>query len=132
MNHSGFGLGIVLGEPTGFSAKLWTGGNNAIVGGLAWSLADNGGMHLHADYLWHNTNIINPGRNDIPFYYGLGGRIQTHDFGDDSIGVRFPLGFGYQIKNAPFDLFVEIVPVMDLAPDTDFELSAAIGGRIFF
>ncbi len=27
--NRGFGLGIVLGEPTGLSAKLWTGNSNA-------------------------------------------------------------------------------------------------------
>jgi hypothetical protein len=27
----GFGMGIILGEPTGLSAKLWTSSNNALI-----------------------------------------------------------------------------------------------------
>jgi hypothetical protein len=34
---SGFGLGIIIGEPTGISAKQWTGSRTAIDGAVAWS-----------------------------------------------------------------------------------------------
>ena len=34
---SGFGLGVILGEPTGISGKLWLGGKTAIDGATAWS-----------------------------------------------------------------------------------------------
>jgi hypothetical protein len=30
------------------------------------------------------------------------------------------------------DVFLEIVPLVDLAPDTDFELNASVGARWFF
>jgi hypothetical protein len=35
---SGFGIGIIAGEPTGLSGKLWLGGNNALDMAAAWSL----------------------------------------------------------------------------------------------
>ncbi len=49
----GFGLGVILGEPTGLSGKYWTSSTNAIDGGLAWSFRHAGFFHVHADYLWH-------------------------------------------------------------------------------
>lgn len=33
----GFGMGIILGEPTGLSAKAWTSNDNAFDFALAWS-----------------------------------------------------------------------------------------------
>ncbi len=36
-----FGLGVMIGEPTGFSAKLWTSNSNAFDFGLGWSVINN-------------------------------------------------------------------------------------------
>jgi hypothetical protein len=30
------------------------------------------------------------------------------------------------------DIFLEVVPILDLAPKTDFKINAAIGARYFF
>jgi hypothetical protein len=54
-------------------------------------------------------------------------------FEDDSkVGVRVPLGMDYLLGTAPLDFFLELVPILDLAPSTDFSLNAAIGIRYFF
>jgi hypothetical protein len=53
----GFGLGIILGEPTGISAKYWTGSTTALDFGLGYSFEKNSRMHLHADYLFHVSKI---------------------------------------------------------------------------
>lgn len=127
-----FGLGIILGEPTGISAKLWTGSRTAFDGAVAWSLGNNEEFHLHADYLVHNFSLIKVEKGRLPFYYGIGGRIRFADVGDDHVGVRVPVGLDYLFYNLPLDLFFELVPILDLAPDTDFDLNAAIGMRYFF
>ena len=51
---------------------------------------------------------------------------------DDDIGIRIPIGLSYMFGDDPFDIFVEVVPILDLVPDTDFDLNAAIGFRWFF
>jgi len=38
----GFGLGVIIGEPTGISAKLWTSPVNAFDFGLGWSIGGIG------------------------------------------------------------------------------------------
>ena len=38
----------------------------------------------------------------------------------------------YIFETSPFDVFLEVVPVLDLAPDTEFDFNAAIGARFFF
>jgi hypothetical protein len=47
-------------------------------------------------------------------------------------GVRFPVGLAYIFANYPFDIFGEIVPILDLVDETDFDLEGAIGARFWF
>jgi len=125
-----FGLGIIVGEPTGVSFKYWTGSNSAFDGAIAWSFINGGALHIHADYILHSFNLIPVESGKLPFYYGIGGRIKLLD--KTSIGVRVPVGLTYLFDDTPIDIFLEVVPILDLAPKTDFKINAAIGGRYFF
>lgn len=132
------GLGLMAGEPTGLSFKAWTSQTNAIDAGLAWSLSGRDAIHLHGDYLWHNYDIFGDDVNEgqLPVYYGIGGRlIIFDDAGSDAnavFGVRIPLGVNYLFENDPFGIFLEVAPIINLIPDTDFDADAAIGGRYYF
>ena len=128
-----FGLGIILGEPAGICGKLWTDGNSAVDGAVAWSTDNNASLHLHADYLVHSFSSGRVEKGRLPIYYGIGGRIKfSENNNDDFIGVRVPVGIEYLFETAPVDIFFEIVPILDLAPETDFDLNAAVGARYFF
>ena len=127
-----FGIGIILGEPTGISGKFQISKSNAVDGAIAWSLKDDNDLHLHGDYLYHNYSLIIPDTGELPVYFGIGGRIKLREDHDDEIGIRFPVGLDYMFEQAPFDVFVEVVPVMNLAPKTEFDINAAVGGRFFF
>ncbi|MCG3120186.1 MAG: hypothetical protein ALAOOOJD_02811 [bacterium] len=135
----GFGLGIVIGEPTGISLKNWQGRTTALDGALAWSFAGNDFIQLHGDYLSHNFSLLKVEEGQLPFYYGIGGRIKFTS-GDKNknnedktrLGVRIPLGLAYLFEKVTLDIFVEVVPVLDLVPETQFDLNAAIGIRYFF
>jgi len=124
------GLGIIVGEPTGVSFKYWTTNTTAFDAALAWSFIDGGAFHIHADYIFHNFNLIRISEGKLPFYYGIGGRIKTAN--KTQVGVRVPLGLAYMFNTAPIDIFLEVVPILDLAPKTDFRINAAIGARYFF
>ena len=126
----GFGLGIILGEPTGLSAKLWTGSSNAFDFAAAWSFKGDGHMLLQADYVWHSFNLIKVSSGMLPLYYGIGGRVILAD--DPLLGVRIPIGLNYQFDTAPIDIFAEIVPILDLIPSTDFDLGGGLGVRFWF
>ncbi len=135
----GFGLGIIIGEPTGISAKTWLGHSSALDFAVAWSFKGRNSLTLHADYLNHNFRLIKVDKGQLPFYYGIGGRIKFRDNdnlpgenGDTRLGVRIPVGLAYMFENVNLDLFVEIVPFLELVPETNFDLNAAIGVRYFF
>lgn len=126
----GFGLGIVLGEPTGISAKLWTGSANAFDFAAAWSFKGDGHLLLQADYVWHSFDLIRVSSGRLPLYYGIGGRVILAD--DPLLGIRIPLGLNYQFSSAPVDIFAEIAPILDLIPSTDFDLGGGLGVRFWF
>ena len=135
-----FGIGFIVGEPTGLSAKLWISGNNALEFGLGWSAW--GGKHdgyydsfsythLHIDYLWHSFNAISS-NGQFPLFYGIGGRIITGTNYKGSFGVRGIFGVAWVPKSAPVDVFLEVVPTLQLVNTTGLGIDAAIGGRIYF
>ncbi len=127
----GFGLGIILGEPTGLSFKKWRSDTTAIGGAVAWSFGKKNELHLHGDYLVHNLDVFRSQKDKLAPYYGIGGRIKI--IKDESrLGVRIPLGINYIFEKAPLDIFLEFVPLLDLVPSTDFEVNGAIGIRYFF
>jgi hypothetical protein len=126
----GAGLGIIVGEPTGFSFKYWTSGTTAFDAALAWSFVDEEAFHIHVDYLLHSFTLITVPEGKLPFYYGIGGRLKTAD--KAKLGVRVPVGLAYIFQSAPIDIFLEVVPILNFVPKTDFNINAALGARYFF
>jgi len=126
-----FGLGIIIGEPTGLSAKYWTSGINAFDFGLGYSFSPkNSRLHLHADYLFH-SNLGNTSEK-VLLYYGPGARIKTREDDDSVLGIRGVVGISWIPRDTPIDLFLEVVPVMTLIPATSFDINAGLGARYYF
>jgi hypothetical protein len=124
-------LGVILGEPTGLSAKYWTSRVNALDFGAAWSFQRNGQFHFHCDYLFHNYEFFQVDPGKLPIYFGIGGRVRFDD--DDSrIGLRLVLGAEYLTDAYPMSVFFEIAPIVDFAPETEADLNGGIGMRYVF
>jgi hypothetical protein len=126
----GFGIGVMMGEPTGLSAKGWITSRSAFDGGLAWSFRGDGYMHAHMDYLWHFTEVINSTQQVIP-YLGIGGRL-TGFRSAATVGVRVAGGLAWLPSGSPLDVFVEIAPIVDIVPETRASANAGVGLRIYF
>jgi hypothetical protein len=127
---SNFGLGIVVGEPTGISGKYWTSRTTAIDGAVAWSFNHEGSFYIHGDFLKHHFEIIDISEGQMPLYYGIGAKAV---FADDGIfGAHVPLGIAYLFEGAPLDVFLEIRPGLNLLPATEFDMSGGIGVRYYF
>lgn len=128
--NRGFGLGLIIGEPCGFSFKNWMGGKTAVSGGVAWSIVHSGSLHFHADYLIHNHRLVQVQNVKLFLYYGVGGRIKTRH--QDRIGVRFPVGLCYVFEKIPLDVYIDIVPLLDLTPGLETELMIGFGFIYYF
>lgn len=127
-----FGLGIIVGEPTGLNGKLFLDDNNAIEAAVAWSLRGDNDLHVQADYLYHRYRALRVETGRLPLFFGLGGRVALRENRDDLVGLRIPVGLAYEFEDAPFDAFFQIVPLLELLPDTEFELEGALGARFWF
>jgi hypothetical protein len=126
----GFGLGVLLGEPTGVSFKKWFDKTIAIDGAVGWSFYRKDSLELHTDLLFHTYGLIPVEKGSFPLYYGFGARIKAGD--DDRVGIRFPVGLDYLFAKEPFDVFIEFVPVLDLSSSTSLTLNAGVGVRYYF
>lgn len=127
----GFGLGVMLGSPTGISGKYWTDNDNAIDFGVGFRLGRHSGFNLHADYLYHISDALQTTER-IPFYYGFGLKIFSKSDNENGMGVRGVAGLVWLPKEGPFDIFFEIAPVFELFPDTQLGLDASLGARYYF
>ncbi len=126
----GFGLGIILGEPTGVSFKKWVGRREAFDVAVAWSFEGEGAIHIHADYLFHNFRLFNIEKGDLVFYYGIGARVKKVD--KTQVGVRIPLGLSYLFEKDPVEIFFELGPILNLTPKTLFRMTTGVGVRYYF
>jgi len=127
---SGLGLGVIVGEPTGVSAKLWLSGNSAIDAAAAWSFAREPSVTLHGDYLLHFYELIQVERGRLPFYLGLGGSFTF--LTEPEVGIRFVAGACYLFEAFPMDIFLEIAPTFLILPGTALDFAGALGARYFF
>ncbi len=127
------GFGVIVGEPTGLSAKYLINRESAIDLAVAWNLSGDNDFILHSDFLWHLYGLFKIGRVDMPLYFGVGGRIELRESRRDKVGIRLPVGVSYRFEDPQFlELFVETAPILDLTPDTKMDLNIGTGARIFF
>lgn len=133
----GYGLGVVVGDPTGLSGIWRMGDGLSVDGALAWSIPDDR-IHLHADCLYdlvtyRDSDLPNV---EMPLYLGAGARIRLgwdqKRSSSSVLGLRIPLGVAFLPEDVPIDGFVEIAPVVGLFPETSFDLDAGLGLRVFF
>lgn len=125
-----YGIGMMVGEPTGVSGKLWMNGNTAFDAGVAWSFSGENALNMQLDYVFHNFSIFDLDNGTLGLYFGFGGRVKFDK--DNTMGLRIPVGLDYIFESIPLDAFFEVVPLMDVIPDTEFNPQAALGVRYFF
>lgn len=129
------GLGLILGEPTGITGKMWTSQDRAIDAGIAFSFDEF--VFLYSDYLFHFKSI-----SGIRPYAGIGGGLlissggkkgKYFDENDGGIGlgVRIPLGAEWFVPDAPFGIFAELVPGIGLVPGTYGFFQGGVGARFY-
>jgi hypothetical protein len=127
----GFGMGLLIGEPSAITGKYWVTDNNAVTGSVGWSFIRDNAIHLSADYLYHFNKFEN---SKFIFYAGLGAKLNlgTKSNIKPKIGGRVPLGVCYMIRDIQSDIFLEVVPMLEVTPEIRISGSGGIGFRYFF
>ena len=122
-------IGVLLGEPTGLSGKMWFDSRNAVQAAAAWSFTDEGRIELQGSYLFHFLQIVLE-QGDLPVYFGFGAALRIN--GDSYFGARIPIGLEYILPSGMLSIFVEGAPVTELIPDVEVEASGGLGLRFVF
>ena len=121
------GAGVVAGNPTGVTGKMWIDGRQAFDVGMGYSTR----FTVYGDYLWHDWKILpQPTQGRLPLYLGLGAQVRTFD--DAEFGIRAVAGVAYWLPHDPVEIFVEIVPVFRVEPDSSVGLDGGVGVRYYF
>lgn len=131
-----FGLGLMIGAPTGLSGKYFYGRDKAIDFGVGAFRYYRGrdGLQIHVDHLWHPVTLASTEDFELPLYVGIGGRV--FDFDDDNdrdglaLGVRAPVGISLDLNRTPIDIFFELALVADLFVDYDDRYGVDVNGAL--
>src|SRR5262245_9305693 len=125
-----FGLGLMLGNPTGLSGKWYLNKPFALQAGLGYvdddfDRGDDDGLHIHVDVVWHPKVLARTPDFTLPFYFGVGGRLVDDDDhyacgpgpqfctdNDTFLGVRVPVGILMDFNRVPLDIFLELALVV--------------------
>lgn len=131
-----FALGIILGDPTGLSAKMKLNESHSLDGALAYSSGRHSGIQLHGDYLWDRARSWATTQGPLNMYYGLGGRLISYKDSKDksqiSVGPRGSLGLNFDFFNPNIEVFGELAAILEIAPSIEADLDLGIGARIRF
>lgn len=131
------GYGLMIGNPSGFSAKMWIDERIAVDGAVGVA---RGEFDLHTTLLihkfhWTTEAMSGPLREadqqgELPLYFGVGPRLLFED--EKEFGLRFPVGLSYLPKTTPWEFFVELAPVLRITEEVGFNGDFAIGARYYF
>jgi hypothetical protein len=137
-----FGVGLVIGEPTGISAKLYLDDTTAVQGAIGSAFV-GGGWQIHADYVWHPWILEQRESFTLPAYVGPGVRFIDYTLGRDddylALGLRAVAGIVFDFTEIPLDVFVEVAGVLEYGFTSDVDrdgirltVNAGAGGRYYF
>jgi len=141
-----FGIGIILGAPTGFCGKYYLTKDTALdfaLGayyGYRRDYHHYSGLDLHVDFLWHPAVLTKNESFWLPLYIGIGGRILDHDDHDYThLGVRVPFGLMFDFERVPLDIFLEFAMILDFVEFGSYDgdnfgvdLTFGLGFRYYF
>lgn len=131
---TGFGAGVVLGEPSGLALSQRLGTVGLIQAGAGYDFSDQR-LHISADYV-QNYAILESDSTPYMRYalsVGVGGRLLV-DSGtnfNEGLGVRFPVGFTLLPRESALDVYIELAPTLLLIPSIDAIVEGGLGVRVY-
>ena len=122
---SGFGIGLLVGEPMGVTLKFL--GPHGVQIHVFYDFSDEY-PGVSADYVWHVPIASDPA---MAFFFGGGVKL-IPKVGAYRFGLRVPIGLNLTLDDLPFEFFAEVAPGLRLLPKTKFDIDGAMGARVYF
>ncbi len=131
-----FGVGILAGEPTAATIKIWGPKQTAFEGAIGASPNYDWRLNYHFGVLFHNFKALTAENGDLGLYFGIGYRKIVGKFEGDREsrwGWRTPFGITYLPRNKSLEWFLELAPILDFAHrDIGISFNASAGVRFGF
>jgi len=140
-----FGLGLVVGSPSGLTGKYYTGGRrNAIEGTVAVSPGyhgPGGGIYLHGVYLWHPSVLATEPGFVLPWHAGVGAFLADNydtwwrDWNNGTaVGARGVIGLDFDLEDIRLQISGDLA--LNLGVHSTWGLvydpGISVGARYFF
>src|SRR5262245_21634066 len=103
--HGAFGLGLILGQPTGVTGAFGLSDHTAIDGAVGLGWIDDHDFYLHVEFDYYLPTLMHGSAVDLSAYLGIGAFFFAHSDGD--FGARAPFGLSLDFHNAPIEIFLE-------------------------
>lgn len=137
-----WGLGAVVGSPTGLSANYFLSESRTIHTTLAYDLSGDDDLELASHYTWRKADDLNFEKFKMGWFYGAGAMLtfrgdhdhshpnnQVHNHDDDDIdfGPSGTIGIFHEFTEVPLEIFLKGNLTLNLIEDTDVDADAMIG-----
>ena len=127
-----WGVGIQMGQPSGFNVKIMNSGGMSADFLLAWDLNDFFFLNLHG--VWEKAI---PSANGLQFVYGpgffVGFEEHNRKYSEDDetiLGISGTFGLAYYIDQ--FEVYLRLTPRLSVIERTDGAVGGGLGFRFFF
>ena len=130
----GLGLGLAVGDPMGIAIAHRPMQTFTMAGVLGWSLQD-AKMHAHCDFLY-SLYKVQPSESIVTIDLATGAgptlNLGVSNNDDTGLGVRVVGAASINFDDKPFDLYLDIAPVIGLIPETALFFNTTLGFRGWF
>lgn len=135
-----WGLGAVIGAPTGLSANYFLSQSRTIHTTLAYDFSGDDDLQLASHYTWRMNNLSFE-KVKFGWFYGLGARLafkehdhhhHHHDHDDDEdghidLGPSGTIGLFHEFKEVPLEVFLKGNLTVNIIEDTGVDGDLMVG-----
>lgn len=139
-----FGLGVILGETSGLTGKLWVSPEEAFDFHLAENPFSSSGVGVYGDYLSHIDLEAPANLFIVAMYLGPGAavffdnestcirRVCYHEDPVVWLAARMPIGFNMLFTRFNGEVFAEVAPSLVIYPFVGLDVDISVGFRFYF
>ncbi len=138
-----FGFGVILGDPTGLTAKFAMSHKTDL--SLSAGSSYFGSPRFGIDYTWrfysfHDAPIhlyagpgvaVGLGTGNGWFYSNASRKFYYRSSGEAGVGVRGIFGANINLRNDPIEFFFELGPIVGLTPTFGSTVEVGLGVRFY-
>jgi hypothetical protein len=135
-----WGLGAVIGAPTGLSANYFLSESRTVHTTLAYDFSGDDSLQLASHYTWRMNNL-NFEKIKLGWFYGVGARLafKNHDHhknhnhdhddkhGDVDLGPSGTIGLFHEFTEVPLEVFLKGNLTVNVISDTDVDADVMLG-----